>query len=122
MRWTWPGARSGNISITTLPLVVSMTSAFSGSLISAISLFLFLFVTVGGDPHLDHAIRRGDGAIPGGIALLDLVDILHAAHDIADDGIIAFERRRRREHDEELRIGGIRILRARHADRPPHIG
>src|SRR5690349_2199465 len=40
MRATWPGARSGRISITTLPLVVSSVSVFSGLAIEeCLSLF-----------------------------------------------------------------------------------
>src|SRR5690606_24985178 len=118
MRPTWPGARSGNISITTFPLVVSRISVFSGSLISAISNSFpgCALVGVRGNPHLDHAVRIVDRAVGRGAALRDVVHQLHAALDLADDGVLAIEVWRRRKHDEELRIGGVRVCAARHSD------
>src|SRR3954454_17036863 len=109
MRPTLPGAKSGNRSITTLPLVVSMISAFSRSLISAMSenpLKTERLLAVGGDADLDHAIGVGDGPVLRVIAFLYVIHQFHAADDVADDSVLAVERRRRREHDEELRIGG----------------
>ena len=43
--------------------------------------------------------------------------MLHAFLDLADDGVGIVEVGRGREHDEELRVRRIRVLRARHADR-----
>src|SRR6185312_3837088 len=118
MRATWPGARSGRSSMTTLPLVVSIRRAFSGSLISATKRsFRFLFRRIGSDADLDHAVGAGNGAVLVGVALLDHVDELHAAFDIADDRVVALERRRRCEHDEGLGVRRIRILAAGHAHR-----
>src|ERR1700745_1086388 len=100
MRPTWPGAKSGNSSMTTLPLVVSMIRAFSRSFISAMSenpLLLSGLFAVGGDTNLDHAIGIGDRPIVGLVALLDVVHQFHAADHIADDGVLAIQRRRRRE-------------------------
>src|SRR6476660_3639551 len=100
MRATWPGAKSGNSSMTTLPLVVSKMSAFSRSLISAMSVILFFkkqnyltILLVCGDAHFDHPVGVGDRTVVGLVTLLDLVNKLHAADDIADDGVLAIERR-----------------------------
>src|SRR5581483_670068 len=53
MRATWPGARSGRISITTLPLVVSRVSVFSAS---AMVLYLLLFPGI--EKSKDHRPAR----------------------------------------------------------------
>src|SRR5690606_28699327 len=49
-------------------------------------------------------------------AALDLVDMLHAALDIAHYGVLAVEEIAGREHDEELRVGRVGVLRARHTN------
>src|SRR5262249_7244754 len=66
---------------------------------------------VGGDLHLDHLVGIGRR-----LALVDLVDDIHAGHDVADHGVFAVEEGGFRKADEELRIGGIVALGARHAD------
>src|SRR5262249_10268068 len=103
MRATCFGARSGRISMTTLPLVVSSTSVSSGlaMTLSFQKIGRRLF-RVGGDLHLDHAVGIGDRAVVGGRALLDLVDHVHAGDDLADHGVLAVEARVLTEHDEEL--------------------
>ena len=64
-----------------------------------------VLLAVAGDAHLDHAIGLADNPVGGGITLFYLVHELHAALDIADDGVVAVEARVRRVHDEELGIG-----------------
>src|SRR6478735_8386709 len=100
--------------MTTLPLVVSRMIVFSGSLISAMGFLLLLILLA--DLDADHAVGIGDGAVVGVVAELDLVDILHAGDDLADDRVLAVEEVARGEHDEELRIRAVRVLRASHAD------
>src|SRR5215472_604335 len=70
---------------------------------------------VGRDLHLQHAVRIGDGAASP-FALLELIDRLHAGHDLADHGVLAVEPRRVRKADEELAVRRIRVAGARHAD------
>src|SRR3569623_1435530 len=50
------------------------------------------------------------------LAALDLVDILHAGDDLAPDGVLLVEEAGIVEHDEELRIGAVRVLRTGHRD------
>ncbi|CUX17864.1 hypothetical protein AGR3A_Cc200054 [Agrobacterium tomkonis CFBP 6623] len=70
------------------------------------------------DGDLDHPVGVGNFAVAAG-ATLDLVYSFHAGHDLADHGILTVQERTVGEHDEELRIGGIRILRTGHADHAP---
>src|SRR5260221_7563976 len=66
---------------------------------------------VGGDLHLDDLVglRRR-------LALLDRVDVFHARGDLAPDRVFAVEEGRRREADEELAVGAVRVVGARHRD------
>src|SRR3546814_12631117 len=48
--------------------------------------------------------------------LLDGVDVLHALDDAAPDGVLAVEEARWRQGDEELAVGRVGVLRARHAE------
>src|SRR5689334_4670804 len=67
---------------------------------------------VGGDLHLDHLVRIGRW-----LALVDLVDDVHALHDVPDHGVLAVEERGVGKADEELRVGGIDAVAAPgHAD------
>src|SRR5438445_7439971 len=66
---------------------------------------------VGCDLYLHHLVWIGNR-----FATLDLVDHIHARHHFADYGVLPVQRRAFREHDEELRIGGIVACRARHPD------
>src|SRR5579875_3291142 len=50
--------------------------------------------------------------VADGLAALDLIDILHARYDLSPDGILLVEKARVGKTDEELRVGGIWILRA----------
>src|SRR5580704_15982498 len=61
---------------------------------------------------------RGDDAVGilHRLAPLDAVDIVHAVDHRAPDGVLAVEKRRVVEADEELAVAGIRVLRARHRD------
>ena len=58
----------------------------------------------------------------GGLAALELVDDIHAAHDFADHRVLAVEERALIEHDEELAVGRMRIAGPRHADGAADIG
>src|SRR3569833_1967652 len=103
---TWLGARSGRISMTTGPLVVSISSVFSGSLMSATvgSLLVFDFR---GDDLVDVAgVRRCAGLR---VALGDLVHHIHAGNDLAEDGILTVEEAGVGEGDEELRVEAVRV-------------
>src|SRR5690349_5151003 len=71
---------------------------------------------VGGDLHLDDLVGIADRAVARRIALLDLVDELHPRSHLAPRRVLAVERGGRREHDEELAVGAVRALGARHAD------
>src|SRR5215813_8205974 len=66
---------------------------------------------VSGDLHADHSV-----GIDHRLALLDLVDHLHAGEDFPDHGIFAVEEGAVGIHDEELRIRRVWIARARHPD------
>ena len=55
------------------------------------------------------------------LAALDLVDVLHALDDLAPDRVLAVEERRVGEADEELAVGEVRALRARHRQRAAHV-
>src|SRR4029453_7792085 len=59
---------------------------------------------------------RGDDAvgIDDGLAALDLVDVRHALGHLPPDGVLAVEKRRVGEADEELAVARIRVLRPRH--------
>ena len=129
MRSTCLGARSGRSSMTTRPLVVSMTMVFSGSAAMRRS---FRTVIRDADRAGDYCFASAaiciltilsgstDRAVVGLRTLLDLVDNVHAGRHLAEDGVLAVERWRGREHDEELRIGGVRVGRTGHADRAAH--
>src|SRR5574340_53600 len=100
MRATWLGARSGRISITTLPLVVSSVSVSSGFAIVLVPFALAL------DGRLLHVVQpreaRGEvsvtfrlqvhlvGSAPARRALavtgVELIDDLHAADHLAERG------------------------------------
>src|SRR5690242_14577898 len=67
---------------------------------------------VGCDLHLHHLVRIG-----GRLALVDLVDDVHALHDVPDHGVLAVEEGGVGKADEELRVGGIDAVAAPgHAD------
>src|SRR6185437_13460056 len=61
-----------------------------------------------------HRRRNDLVGISYRFAALDLVDILHAGDHLAPHGILLVEKARIGEADEELRIGGVGILRPRH--------
>src|SRR5689334_14098177 len=54
-------------------------------------------------------------------ALLDGVDMLHAARHLAPHGILPVEPGRIAEADEELAVGAVGILRARHRAGAAHV-
>src|SRR5262252_2173630 len=63
-------------------------------------------------PNRDHAI-----GILNRLALLDLVDHVHAGQDFADDGVLAVEEGAVRVHDKELAVGGVvAVALTGHAD------
>src|SRR5262249_17798261 len=70
-----------------------------------------LLFSVGGHLHADHAVGIGHR-----LALLDLVDRLHAREHFANHGVLAVEEGAIGIHDKELRIRRVRIARARHPD------
>src|SRR5690606_31286115 len=67
------------------------------------------------NPQALDTIRIFDRAVAIGIALLDGVHSLHAAQHLAPDGILSVEVRRAAQHDEELAVGTVRVLRASHS-------
>jgi hypothetical protein len=69
-----------------------------------------------GHNDIDHLVRVDDRAVKVGIAPLDLVDDIHPFDDMAHDSILAVKEIARREHDEELAVGGIRVRGPRHTD------
>src|SRR5690606_39301746 len=71
-------------------------------------------VYVSRDLEADDPVRIGDRAIPGVVALLDLVHGVHALDHLPPDGILAVEMRRAVEHDKELAVAAIRMRRPRH--------
>src|SRR5262245_3832295 len=105
------------MATTTLPCEVSSTSLSSlmGVLRSRVR-GRRASLGVSRDLHARDAVGIADGTVLRGRALLDLVDRLHAGNDLAHHGILIVEARRLGEHDEELAVGRIGILRARHAD------
>jgi hypothetical protein len=51
------------------------------------------------------------------LAFFQLVNRIHALHDLADHGVFAIQERAVSKHDEELTVGGIvAVAFARHAD------
>src|SRR5262249_59126033 len=70
----------------------------------------FSLLGVGSDLHAGHAI-----GIDHRLALLDLVDHLHAGEDFPDYRILAVEEGAVGIHDEELRIRGDWSVCSRHA-------
>src|SRR6185437_12439116 len=83
---------------------------------AATSAFLRL-VGVGSNLHADNVVGIVDRAVLVGIALLDGVDVLHAGRDLAEDGVLAVEERRRLEADEKLAVAAVGIAGARQAQR-----
>src|SRR6266404_2948041 len=71
---------------------------------------------VGGDSGLDDLVR-----ILHRLAALDLVDVLHARRDLAPDRVLAVEKGRIVEADEELAVAGIRAGGARHRGGAAHM-
>src|SRR6202043_3282706 len=71
--------------------------------------------------HFYDLVRVADRAVAVRVALLDLVDELHAGLDLAPDRVFAIEGGRRREHDEELTVGAVWIGGSRHRHRPAHV-
>src|SRR4029077_19208110 len=65
---------------------------------------------------LSHFGRDDAVGIDDRLATLDLIHVSHAFGDLAPDRVLAVEKRRIREADEELTIAGIRRLRPRHRD------
>ncbi len=119
-----------------------MISVFSGSLMSAMGLLQFENVR---DPsRISSRLRHGflfsmmrwftgwllymGSQLPAmyiftmtsrlrrRLAFGDLIDILHAVHDLAENGVRAVEMRRVREADEELAVGAVGIARTRCAE------
>src|SRR4029077_6376581 len=72
---------------------------------------------VGGHCRLDDLV-----GVAHRLAALDLVDVLHALHDIAPGGVLVVEEGRVAKTDEELAVAGIGIARARHRHRAAHVG
>src|SRR3954447_20234718 len=71
---------------------------------------------VGRDRRLDDLV-----GVAHRLAALDLVDVLHALHDIAPGGVLVVEEGRIAETDEELAVAGIGIAGARHRHRTAHV-
>src|ERR1700756_1843632 len=66
---------------------------------------------VGSDLHLRHHVGMVDR-----LALLELVDHVHAGDDLADHGVLAVQEVGLLGHDEELAVGRIVVAAlARHA-------
>src|SRR3954468_23446557 len=55
------------------------------------------------------------------LAALDLVDVLHAFDHFAPDRVLLVEEPGVVEADEELAVGAVRALRARHRGRAAHV-
>src|SRR5438552_1680655 len=55
------------------------------------------------------------------LAALDLVDVLHAFDDLAPHGVLLVEETGVVEADEELAVGAVRVLRARHRGGAAHM-
>ena len=70
-----------------------------------------------------HADRRLDDLVRvlHRLAALDLVDVLHAFDHLAPDGVLLVEEARVVEADEELAVGAVRALRARHRGGAAHM-
>src|SRR5215813_7598078 len=84
-------------------------AAYRASGVTSASPLLF---GVGRDLDLDHLVRVLDR-----LALLDLVDHVHAGRDLADHGVLAVQARGLAIHNEELAVGRIVVAAlARHAD------
>src|SRR6266436_4845138 len=75
---------------------------------------------VGRDLDLDHLVWVGDGARLAG-AFLDLVDELHAGHDLAPHGVLAIEEVAVLEADEELAAGAVGFAGPRHRYSAAHM-
>src|SRR5262249_56721584 len=66
---------------------------------------------VGGDLQADDLVlRRGDHAVGIAVAALDLVDEVHAVHDLAPDGVLPVEEGGVGKADEELAVGAVGML------------
>src|SRR5262249_18005139 len=68
-----------------------------------------------------HGSGLDDGHRLHPVALLDAVDVLHAAHHLAEDGVVAVEVWRRAVGDVELAPRGVGMLAARHRQRAAHV-
>src|SRR3978361_854400 len=105
------GAMSGKSWITTRPCFRSRYSVFSGSRAGFESLMVpvscSLLFDVRGDAHVDDAIRLARNHPARAAAALDLIDVLHAARDLAPDRVFALPGRCRGEHAEELEVGAV---------------
>src|SRR5437764_402642 len=75
---------------------------------------LFRLLGIRGDLHLHDLVRVRDRAVAGLVALFDLIDVFHARGHLPPNRVLAVEGRGRREHDEELAVGAVRIGGARH--------
>src|SRR6516164_5395435 len=81
----------------------------------------FRLLGVGGDLHLDDLVGVGDGTVAGRVALLDLVDIVHAGHHRAPDRVLTVKEGRGCEHNEELAVGTVWVGGPRHRDGAAHV-
>src|ERR1700743_510109 len=95
---TWPGATAGFISMTTGPLVVSSVSVLPSALMR-LSLF-----GIRGEPDGDDLVGVLHGAVVALRSGLDLVDHIHPGDHFPEHGVVAVQRRRVVEADEELRV------------------
>src|SRR5437762_11345170 len=69
-------------------------------------------------PHPHDPVRlAADRAIVVLTALLDGVHVLHAGRDLAPYCVLSIKPRRVGKTDEELAVGAVRIVGARHRDR-----
>src|SRR3954462_5505263 len=74
------------------------------------------------DGRLNDHIRIGDGAILVSRTLFQGIDKFHTRHDFAEHRVLAVQEAAVGIHDEELRIGAVRILRTSSTDSAAHEG
>src|SRR5437762_9967712 len=73
-------------------------------------------------PHPHDPVRlAADRAIVVLTALLDGVHVLHAGRDLAPYGVRSIKPRPDGTEDDESAVGGVRMVGARHRDRPAHL-
>src|SRR3954465_14242516 len=77
-------------------------------------------LAIGSAAHAHDFVRLAPHAVRARVALLDVIDVLHAFYHAADHGVFSVQERRGAETEEELRIGAVGILRACHAYRAAH--